>query len=45
MTRAVRLLTAAMTYEVPDQDLTIDTARMPAVPKSRFVSAGIRAVS
>ncbi|MBP2312613.1 cytochrome P450 [Azospirillum soli] len=45
MTRAVRLLTAAMTYEVPAQDLTIDTGRMPAVPKSRFVIAGVRAVS
>ena len=45
MKRAIRLLTAAMTYEVPDQDLTIDTGRMPAVPKSRFVIAGVRAVS
>lgn len=45
MTRAVRLLTAAMTYAVSAQDLTIDSARMPAVPKSRFVIAGVRAAS
>jgi fatty-acid peroxygenase len=35
--RAVRLLTTAMRYEVPEQDLSMDLGRMPAIPKSRFV--------
>ncbi len=41
MMRAVRLLTGAMTYDVPEQDLSIDLGRMPAVPKSRFVMSNI----
>lgn len=36
MKRAAQLLTTAMQYEVPKQDLEIDLSRMPAVPKSRF---------
>jgi fatty-acid peroxygenase len=32
--RMVRLLTTAMTYEVPLQDLSIDLSRMPAAPAS-----------
>ena len=43
MKRAVRLLTTAMHYEVPEQDLTIDRSRMPAIPNSRFVITGVRA--
>ncbi len=35
--KAVRLLTTAMRYEVPEQDLSINLSRMPAIPKSRFV--------
>jgi fatty-acid peroxygenase len=34
MERAVRLLTMAMTYDVPLQDLSIDLSRMPAAPAS-----------
>lgn len=37
MKAAVRLLTGAMRYDVPAQDLRIDLSRMPAVPASRFV--------
>ncbi|MGY1723453.1 cytochrome P450 [Blastococcus sp. SYSU DS0533] len=32
--RAVRLLTTAMTYELPLQDLSVDLSRMPAGPAS-----------
>ena len=32
--RAVRLLTTAMTCDVPLQDLSIDLSRMPAAPAS-----------
>ena len=42
--RAARLLTTAMTYAVPAQDLSISLARMPAIPKSRFVIRDVRAV-
>jgi fatty-acid peroxygenase len=34
MERAVRLLTTAMTYDFPLQDLSIDLSRMPAAPAS-----------
>ncbi|MCF6509809.1 cytochrome P450 [Blastococcus sp. MG754426] len=34
MERAARLLTTAMTYDVPLQDLSIDLSRMPAAPSS-----------
>lgn len=37
MTRALRLLTREMAYEVPPQDLTVDLRRMPAGPVSGFV--------
>ena len=37
MKRVMRLLTAAMRYDLPEQDLRIDLARMPALPASRFV--------
>ena len=40
--RAMRLLTSSMRYEVPEQDLRIDLARMPALPASRFVITGVR---
>ncbi len=41
--RAARLLTTAMSYRVPPQDLTIDLGRMPALPRSRFVICDVRA--
>jgi len=34
---AVRLLVDRTTYEVPDQDLTVDLSRLPALPRSGFV--------
>jgi fatty-acid peroxygenase len=42
---AVRVLTGSMRYEVPEQDLSIDLSRMPAVPRSRFVISGVRPTS
>jgi fatty-acid peroxygenase len=42
MKRAVRLLTTAMRYEVPEQDLTIDLSRMPAIPRSRLVISNVQ---
>jgi fatty-acid peroxygenase len=41
--RATGLLTGAMTYDVPPQDLGIDPSRMPAKPASGFVMANVRA--
>jgi len=45
MKTAVRLLTKSMTYDVPPQDLTINLARMPAIPKSRFIISNVRPVA
>lgn len=42
MKTAARLLTRAMEYEVPEQDLRIDLTRMPAIPASRFVISKVR---
>lgn len=42
MKRAVTLLTMAMDYDVPEQDLRVDLSRMPAIPKSRFVITNAR---
>ena len=36
MTGAVRFLTESISYDVPDQNLSINLSRMPAIPKSRF---------
>lgn len=35
-------LAGGITFEVPDQDLSIDYARLPALPRSRFVIRNIR---
>lgn len=43
MKEAVRLLTGGMRYDVPPQDLDVSLARMPAIPRSRFVIANVRA--
>lgn len=43
MMRAVRLLTRAMDYDVPAQDLAVDLTRMPAQPRSGFVIDAVRA--
>lgn len=42
MKTAVRLLTRAMEYEVPEQDLGIDLSRMPAIPNTGFVIRNVR---
>lgn len=42
--RAARLLTTTMTYDVPDQDLTVRLNRFPTQPTSRFVMTNVRAV-
>ncbi|MCZ2857305.1 cytochrome P450 [Blastococcus sp. VKM Ac-2987] len=41
--RAVRLLTTAMTYDVPLQDLSVDLSRMPAAPASGMLLSRVRA--
>lgn len=38
---AVRLLTNAMVYNVPEQDLRISLRRVPAIPESRFVISNV----
>lgn len=43
MKRAVRLLTPQMQYTVPAQDLSINLRQLPALPKSRFIIAQVRA--
>ncbi len=42
MKRAVRVLTMAMRYEVPPQDLRVSLSRMPAIPTSGFVISNVR---
>jgi fatty-acid peroxygenase len=39
---ALGFLTNGMTYDVPEQDLRIDRARLPALPHSRFVISNVR---
>ena len=34
---ALKMLTQAMRYTVPEQDLSIDLSQMPALPQSRFI--------
>lgn len=40
---ALRLLTTAMRYEVPEQDLRIDLGRIPTAPASGFVIGNVTA--
>lgn len=42
MKTAVRLLTSAMSYDVPQQDLRVDLSRVPAIPQSRLVLRNVR---
>lgn len=42
---ALRMLTQEIDYRVPRQDLRMNLARMPAIPKSRFVIDKIRSRS
>lgn len=39
---ALSYLAGRLTYDVPDQDLRIDYARLPALPRSRFVLRNVR---
>jgi fatty-acid peroxygenase len=39
---AVRLLTRALSYRLPEQDLTIDLTRIPALPASGFLISDVR---
>jgi fatty-acid peroxygenase len=45
MKESLRLLTREMTYEVPEQDLTLDLSRMPTKPKSGFVLNHVQRMS
>ena len=40
---ATEFLAGGMAYDVPEQDLRIDRSRLPALPRSRFVIANVRA--
>lgn len=42
MKLATEFFTRRVTYEVPEQDLSIDWSRLPALPRSRFVIRNIR---
>jgi fatty-acid peroxygenase len=42
MKAIARVLVREMDYEVPAQDLSIDLARIPALPRSRFVMTEVR---
>ncbi|MEB3357404.1 MAG: cytochrome P450 [Synechococcales bacterium] len=39
---ALNVLTQAIEYKVPQQDLTISLSRIPTLPKSRFVISNVR---
>lgn len=41
MKTTTRLLATGMRFEVPDQDLTVDLNRMPALPRSRFLMRSV----
>ena len=41
---ALTMLTKQMAYRVPDQDLSFDLARIPALPQSRFVIDEVRSL-
>ncbi len=45
MGAAAQLLAGSTRYEIPDQDLSVDLARIPAVPRSGFVMARPRRVA
>jgi fatty-acid peroxygenase len=42
MKAALDLLALQMSYQVPAQDLSIDTTRLPALPRSRFVISNVQ---
>jgi len=42
MKLATRKLTRAMSYDIPEQDLTVDLSRIPLIPKSRMILDHVR---
>ena len=42
MKAAVGFLAGGLSYDVPEQDLTIDRSRLPALPRSGFVMGNVR---
>ena len=42
MQQALHILTEQIEYEVPPQDLSIDLARVPAMPASKFVLSNVK---
>lgn len=42
---AVNLLVSAIQYEVPEQNLTIDRTKLPAIPQSRMVLSKLKALN
>jgi fatty-acid peroxygenase len=42
--QAVLFLANAITYEVPEQDLSYSLARIPTIPKSRFIISNVKVV-
>lgn len=45
MITALRLLIQRLAYAVPPQDLAIDSSRLPALPRSKFVIENVRVLS
>ena len=45
MRHALEFFTRDIRYEVPPQDLSLDTKRLPALPKSRMILSGIGLIS
>jgi hypothetical protein len=43
--RATRLLTTAMRYEAPTQDVYVDLSHMPTLPNNRFVIRNVRSTA
>jgi fatty-acid peroxygenase len=39
---AARMMAGGMRYDVPEQDLSVNLSRIPAIPDSRFVIANVR---
>jgi fatty-acid peroxygenase len=39
---ALRFLVEKLSYELPDQNLTLDTSRMPALPRSRIIISRVK---
>jgi fatty-acid peroxygenase len=42
---AIHFLAGGLSYELPDQDLTLDTSRLPALPRSRLVISNVKAMT